>query len=192
MDQPPVPPPPTSLDPIVEEPVVLAADPRSWPQAPSPGSNKTMIGVAIGGCAFIFLGFVAFVVFLGWLGYRSAQNDVVHGGRKPGIEQPVGKPGATAERGTDPSVWITDDDYPADALNRGEQGTVTIAWEVSPDGLPLRCTVEQSSGHPSLDTAACAAIMRHAQFAALPAGQVTVRRQSRRVVWRLAGQPSGK
>ena len=172
-------------------PAVLAGDPRGWPQARAGGSNKTVIGIAIGGCAFILFGFIAFVVFLAWVG-SHADHDVVRGSGKPGLEQPAdGKPGATADRGTDPSRWITSDDYPADALDRGDEGTVAIAWEVSPDGLPLRCTVEQSSGHPSLDNAACAAIMRHAQYAALPAGQVTVRRETRRVVWRLPENAGG-
>lgn len=198
MDEPTQPLPEPLPTPVPEQPApsVLAADPRGWPTRSSAKSNKTLIGVAIGGCTFIFLGFLACVGLLGWLGYRAAEQDRAnreHG--KPSAAAPAigGKPGGTSDgRSTDPRAWISSDDYPPDALDRGEEGIVAIAWEVSPDGLPLRCTVEQSSGHSSLDTAACAAIMRHARYPALPAGAVSVRRETRRVVWRLPANDASR
>ncbi len=48
--------------------------------------------------------------------------------------------------------------YPLSARRRGDQGTVIVQAEISPDGRCLRAEVERSSGHPRLDRAALAAI----------------------------------
>lgn len=48
--------------------------------------------------------------------------------------------------------------YPVAARRAGEQGTVTLRVQVSPDGLASRVAVEKSSGSPHLDTAALEAV----------------------------------
>lgn len=51
--------------------------------------------------------------------------------------------------------WTTDDDYPSQAIERGEQGYVGIRVEIAPDGKPSGCDVTSSSGSQALDKAAC-------------------------------------
>lgn len=48
--------------------------------------------------------------------------------------------------------------YPVAARRAGEQGTVTLRVQVSPDGLASRVAVEKSSGSPHLDAAALEAV----------------------------------
>ena len=50
--------------------------------------------------------------------------------------------------------------YPAQALRRGEQGTVMVAAEVGPDGVPSSVSVARSSGSRLLDRAAVDAVKR--------------------------------
>jgi TonB family protein len=48
--------------------------------------------------------------------------------------------------------------YPATALRRGEQGRVMLRVAVSVDGTPIDVGLAETSGHPSLDTAALMAV----------------------------------
>ncbi len=48
--------------------------------------------------------------------------------------------------------------YPAFARRSGDQGTVMLKVLVSPDGVPLRVELDQSSGSKSLDSAALDAV----------------------------------
>ena len=50
--------------------------------------------------------------------------------------------------------------YPESARRRGQQGRVILQVDVSPDGLPTTVSVMQSSGFPTLDAAALAAVQR--------------------------------
>ncbi|MFP7721380.1 energy transducer TonB [Lysobacter sp. A3-1-A15] len=50
--------------------------------------------------------------------------------------------------------------YPAQALRRGEFGTVVVRAEVGPDGVPTSVSVARSSGSRTLDRAAAAAVNR--------------------------------
>ncbi len=88
---------------------------------------------------------------------------------------------------TDPRLWITPDDYPAEALRNDWQGAVRIEWTIDEAGRPRDCRVLKSSGHRVLDDAACAAILRRARY--LPPrdanGSPTVLKVSRRIVWAL-------
>jgi periplasmic protein TonB len=65
---------------------------------------------------------------------------------------------ATHGRSTAPAEWVTPDDYPAQALSRGEQGRVTVDVAFDAYGVPYHCTVVRSSGHADLDAATCRAI----------------------------------
>lgn len=50
--------------------------------------------------------------------------------------------------------------YPRAALRRKEQGTVMVAVLVDTDGLPLRVSLDRSSGHETLDSAALEAVRK--------------------------------
>jgi len=89
---------------------------------------------------------------------------------------------AGPQHSENPADWITSDDYPAESIRQGEEGTVRISWYVSKSGRAFRCVTRESSGHPRLDDAACAAILRNARYRPV-AGPA--RRFSRRVVWKL-------
>lgn len=94
---------------------------------------------------------------------------------------------AAAAKGN-PADWITNDDYPSDALSAEAQGTTAIRWDINTAGRVENCTVTSSSGNASLDRAACNALTRRGRYApALDQGGAPIRvtGQSRRVVWRL-------
>lgn len=83
-----------------------------------------------------------------------------------------------------PAGWITSDDYPMAALRNNEEGTVTITWVVDGDGRVADCKTLRTSGHDSLDRAACDAITRRARYPAAPSGSLP-RVFTRRVAWKL-------
>jgi len=61
--------------------------------------------------------------------------------------------------------------YPAIALRRGEQGRVMLRVSVSADGAPLEVDVAQTSGFPSLDSAALSAVRQWRFVPATQAGR---------------------
>lgn len=63
-----------------------------------------------------------------------------------------------------PGQWVTTNDYPTDAIRRGEAGTTTFRLTVGPDGRVRDCTVTKSSGSASLDAAACSKMSQRARF----------------------------
>lgn len=83
--------------------------------------------------------------------------------------------------------WITTDDYPAAALARNEQGRVGVELAIGDTGSVVACRISESSGHESLDQAACRALRSRARFA--PArdanGTPIAATWHRNVVWRL-------
>ncbi len=60
--------------------------------------------------------------------------------------------------------WITANDYPADALRDKAEGTTRYRLIVSPAGRSRACVIIASSGHSSLDRAACRNAQRRARF----------------------------
>ncbi|HEY5805687.1 MAG TPA: energy transducer TonB [Lysobacter sp.] len=61
--------------------------------------------------------------------------------------------------------------YPAQALRRGESGTVSVRVEIGPDGVPSQVSVEGSSGSRYLDRAALDAVRRWRFRPAMSHGQ---------------------
>jgi len=57
-------------------------------------------------------------------------------------------------------VPISADDYPEASLRAGEAGTVTVSFDVCPDGKASNCRVELSSGHNRLDVRTCELVER--------------------------------
>jgi TonB family protein len=68
------------------------------------------------------------------------------------------------------SLFSTDD-YPAEAIRNGEQGSVEVSLTVGADGKVADCIVKQSSGSPSLDVQTCRIMWTRAHFTPARDGQ---------------------
>lgn len=79
---------------------------------------------------------------------------VAAGAGQPTGATPLGNPGA----------WVTTSDYPTATLRDGTQGTVVFRVKVDPQGKPVQCVIDQSSGTEELDTATCNLITARAHF----------------------------
>lgn len=71
---------------------------------------------------------------------------------------------ATAPVPIDFQNLMTGDDYPPDALIKGDEGVVRFAVTISAEGAPTSCAVAQSSGFEFLDATTCSLVMARAQF----------------------------
>lgn len=67
-----------------------------------------------------------------------------------------------------PASWVRPDDYPADALERGEKGLTVVEFDVSDKGAITSCTVVKSSGSRSLDDTTCRNFLARGRY--FPAG----------------------
>jgi periplasmic protein TonB len=72
-------------------------------------------------------------------------------------------PKAPKPRGR-PGEWVTRNDYPAQDLREGNEGTVHFRLGVGAEGRVTSCTVIGSSGFPRLDAAACAKLTQRGKF----------------------------
>ena len=59
---------------------------------------------------------------------------------------------------------ITESDYPAKSLRKGDTGTVSFRVEVTATGRAGRCRITRSSGHDRLDRTTCRLIEERARF----------------------------
>jgi periplasmic protein TonB len=83
---------------------------------------------------------------------------------------------------------FSSDDYPAEALDRGEQGTVNVRVDVNSAGRVDACMVVRSSGRPTLDHATCRIIADRARFQPARDADGTAIKASvtQTIVWRIA------
>lgn len=83
--------------------------------------------------------------------------------------------------------YITDDDYPQDAIRNEQQGTTGFRLDVGPDGRVTNCTVTSSSGSSSLDNTTCRLLRSRARFtpATDSSGGRTSDSVSGRIRWQL-------
>jgi TonB family protein len=83
--------------------------------------------------------------------------------------------------------WITDADYPSDAIRNFQQGTVIMVWTIGTDGRATNCIPVIKSGVALLDQTACNAITRRGRYhpALDKDGKPVSSHNTRRVVWRL-------
>lgn len=75
--------------------------------------------------------------------------------------------GALAQTGPvpiDPANWVTQDDYPAEAMRNGESGLVAFEVQVDANGKPAVCRTTTSSGSASLDATTCRLVAERAAF----------------------------
>lgn len=84
-------------------------------------------------------------------------------------------------------TYVSDADYPSDAIRREEQGATRFKLAVGPDGRVTNCTVTGSSGSAALDTATCRLMKGRARFAPAhdSSGNAVADAVSSTIVWRL-------
>lgn len=86
--------------------------------------------------------------------------------------------------------YISDSDYPDDAVRAEEQGTTRFTLTIGPNGRVTGCSVTGSSGSRSLDNATCRIMQSRARFS--PAvdsnGQPTTDSYSSSIRWVLPAQ----
>lgn len=88
---------------------------------------------------------------------------------------------------TAPGRWVSDADYPPNALRKGDQGVTRFEVTVGPDGRVRDCTVTRSSGSTELDVATCAKVSQRARFdpASDERGVVVAGRYANAISWRI-------
>ena len=64
-----------------------------------------------------------------------------------------------------PASWITNDDYPPEAIRMEQQGVSNIAWTINEQGRVENCHVVASSGSQILDETACRLVTRRGRYA---------------------------
>ncbi|QIK77759.1 energy transducer TonB [Sphingomonas piscis] len=106
--------------------------------------------------------------------------------------QPVsmaGSASAASKAGADAKPKLLDpqvlkaEDYPDDALQRGEQGSVVIRLTVDPAGKVTDCNIATSSKSASLDAVSCRVYAERAQYE--PATNAKARSFTETVTWRM-------
>lgn len=90
--------------------------------------------------------------------------------------------------------YLSGGDYPAQALDLGEEGTVGFIVTVAANGRVTACQITQSSGHAHLDAGTCRLARQRLRFN--PAhGQsgapVAARSREFRITWTIPGGSQG-
>jgi protein TonB len=62
--------------------------------------------------------------------------------------------------------YVSDEDYPSNAVRNEEQGTTRFRLAVGPDGRVKECSVTRSSGSSALDSTTCKLMKQRARFTA--------------------------
>ena len=81
----------------------------------------------------------------------------------PAPPAPVISQAATAKG--NPASWITNDDYPPEAIRMEQQGVSNIAWTINETGRVENCHVVTPSGSAILDDTACRLVTRRGRYA---------------------------
>jgi len=115
---------------------------------------------------------------------------------------PVRAPGGGTRARANLASYVSDADYPPEAIMQEQDGVVGFRLDVGPDGLVTRCVVTASSGSAALDEATCRIMTERPRFT--PArdrrGRAIADRVSSRMRWVLpmdapvlsgAGAPPG-
>lgn len=63
-----------------------------------------------------------------------------------------------------PGSWVTNDDYPPEALRGRQEGVVGFTLAIAPDGSVSGCRIEASSGYRALDEAVCTLLAARGEF----------------------------
>lgn len=88
---------------------------------------------------------------------------------------------------TNPGTWVTEDDFPIDALVANASGMVAMTLRVSSSGIVTDCTVTESSGSALLDETSCRLMRERGRFtpARAAGGQSIASFVGRRIRWRI-------
>lgn len=85
--------------------------------------------------------------------------------------------------------YISDNDYPREAIHNYAEGTVVVQFTISTNGRVPVCEIAQSSGSDLLDETSCALIKD--RFKYVPArgidGKAVSETRTQRITWRLPG-----
>jgi hypothetical protein len=71
---------------------------------------------------------------------------------------------AAAERGVGSETWVTTDDLPKGALQRGEVVTSNVGLSISPEGKATGCWVTLPSERPALNELVCTLLKQRAHY----------------------------
>lgn len=63
-----------------------------------------------------------------------------------------------------PALFITNADYPREAMAARQQGTGVMLWQIGVDGMAHDCRTVETSGWPLLDAAGCNAMTSHGRW----------------------------
>lgn len=105
----------------------------------------------------------------------------------PRIDPPVEAPRTVepARARANLASYVSDEDYPSNAVRNEEQGTTRFKLVVGPDGKVKDCTVTSSSGSSALDSTTCRLMRQRARFS--PArnnrGEATIDTVSNAIRW---------
>lgn len=88
------------------------------------------------------------------------------------------------------STYVTDADYPAEAIRNRQQGIVTFRLQVGSDGRVTGCSILSSSGSSALDAATCRIMRARPRFepARDAGGRPVPDEITSRIAWRLPTQ----
>ncbi len=104
---------------------------------------------------------------------------------KNGVPVPIDASGTPTGSGL--VSLFSQDDYPAEAMRKGEEGTSTVRLDVDAAGRVTGCSVIDTSKSPSLDAATCRVLSERARFtpAKGPDGRAVAEHYTQRVRWLL-------
>lgn len=87
----------------------------------------------------------------------------------------------------DPAAWVTQDDYPAEAMAKREQGMVNLTMDVNDVGRVSACRIVQSSGSTILDQLSCRLMVDRGRFESArdARGKAVAGHRDRRIRWQL-------
>lgn len=88
---------------------------------------------------------------------------------------------------TEPTSWISTEDYPPAALRAELEGTVGVRLDIDAAGRPTKCNITESSNSPTLDQATCEILSKRATF--VPGKDR--RSFSRKITWKMPETSTG-
>ncbi|MEA3049901.1 MAG: hypothetical protein QOG84_1737 [Sphingomonadales bacterium] len=95
---------------------------------------------------------------------RECEDDLL---RRWGVDPAIFHNLRREPKPTDPVNWISQEDYPARALQQSQGGTTIVRVNVTAEGRVAACNTVSSSGSKDLDAATCRAALRRRYTPAL-------------------------